>query len=84
MESFHPWILENNTQIELIKRLARKAWVQPSERLFQYWIDEYAERFRAVFEERLHIDEIEERLYMTEAVQTNYHQMVSRIMLGAK
>jgi len=37
-----------------------------------------------VFEERLHIDEIEERLYMTEAVQTNYHQMVSRIMLGAK
>lgn len=80
METYFPQLLDNQIQIALIERMAKKLGVK-GETLSAHWIEEYSDDFRHLWESWItDIEEIEERLYFTAHVTTNYGNMIIGIL----
>ena len=72
-----PWTRE---EVYLIQKFARELGVQASE-ITGEWIESYAVKYRELFDMGIHSPlQLEELLYSTEEVQSNYKDMVALII----
>lgn len=81
METSYPQLAENNLQILLIEKMAKKMWVN-AETLSPHWVDLYSPAFRELWESGEHdIETIEERIYRPVALGSNWADSVAAILI---